>query len=148
VELVGWAQDADAPAAALTIRALIDGTVAGQGVASLSRADVGTHGFDLTVPVDGRMHTVCAQAVNVGGGQDVVLPDCVTIASTTPSTVLGDLNGDGYVGCADLAILKGNYGKTGTGLAGDLNNDGTVNVFDLSIMESHWNPPPGEAPCQ
>ena len=113
----------------------------------MSCADVGAHGFDITVPVDGRLHTVCAQAVNVGGGQDTVLPDCVTIASTTPPAVVGDLNGDGYVGCADLAILESNYGKTGNGLAGDLNGDGTVNTFDLSIMLSHWNPPPGEAPC-
>jgi hypothetical protein len=61
--------------------------------------------------------------------------------------VLGDLNGDGYVGCADASIFAENYGKSGTEVLGDLNGDGTVTLSDLSILDSHWNPPPGEAPC-
>jgi len=66
---------------------------------------------------------------------------------TTMFGVLGDLNGDGYVGCADLAILKENMGKSGTEIPGDLDGDGTVTSHDLSILLSHWDPPPGEAPC-
>jgi hypothetical protein len=145
VRLVGWTTDADSPDAQLTVQVLIDGTVAGTGNASLSRADVGAHGFYLTVPVDGNMHTVCAQALNVGGGQDVVLPRCLIVASVTPPTLTGDLNDDGVVGCADEAILTSNYGATGTGLSGDLNADGVVNVFDLSILLSHFTP--GQGPC-
>ncbi len=63
--------------------------------------------------------------------------------------VLGDLNGDGYVGCADKAILLENYGKSGTEIPEELGveGDGEVNGHDLSILLSHWNPPPGEAPC-
>ena len=61
--------------------------------------------------------------------------------------VLGDINGDGYVGCADAAILKENFGKSGPEIPGDLDGDGTVTTHDLSILLSHWNPPPGEAPC-
>ncbi|HZU76954.1 MAG TPA: dockerin type I domain-containing protein [Dehalococcoidia bacterium] len=61
---------------------------------------------------------------------------------------IGDLNSDGYVGCADEAILKAHYGQPGNVLDGDLNGDGVVNVYDLSIMESHWNPPPSDPnPC-
>ncbi|MGH3494687.1 MAG: dockerin type I domain-containing protein [Sciscionella sp.] len=61
--------------------------------------------------------------------------------------VLGDLNGDGYVDCADQAILQAHYGQPGTLLEGDLNGDGTINILDLSILESHLRQPPGEGTC-
>jgi len=61
--------------------------------------------------------------------------------------VLGDLDGDGYVGCTDLATLIANYGKSGSEIPGDLNGDGTVTAVDLSILLSHFKQPPGEAPC-
>jgi hypothetical protein len=64
--------------------------------------------------------------------------------------VLGDLNGDGYVGCADLAILKENYGKSATGILEELGTaaeETEVSGHSMSILLSHWNPPPGEAPC-
>jgi len=63
--------------------------------------------------------------------------------------VLGDLNGDGYVGCADQAILLENYGKSGTEIPEELGVEGKgeVNGHDLSILLSHWNPPPGEDSC-
>jgi len=62
-----------------------------------------------------------------------------------PST-LGDLNSDGYVGCADQAVLQAHFGETPAGPGhGDLNSDGTINVIDLSILLSHWAPPPGDS---
>jgi hypothetical protein len=50
----------------------------------------------------------------------------------------GDLNGDGQVDCADLAIVKASFGKR-TGQAGfnawaDINDDGVVNVIDLALI--------------
>jgi hypothetical protein len=50
----------------------------------------------------------------------------------------GDLNGDGSVGCDDLAIVKASFGKT-KGQAGfdpraDVNGDGIVNIIDLSTV--------------
>jgi hypothetical protein len=49
-----------------------------------------------------------------------------------------DLNGDGLINCADLAIVKASFGKK-TGQPGfdpraDVNGDGIVNVLDLSAV--------------
>lgn len=76
--------------------------------------------------------------------------DTCTVTITTDQTVtamfgvLGDVTGDGYVGCTDMAILKENYGKSGTEIPGDIDGDGTVYAHDMSIMLSHWNPAPEE----
>jgi trimeric autotransporter adhesin len=69
--------------------------------------------------------------------------DAIFSAATNSSTTLtvkitGDVNGDGVVNCADLAIVKAAFG-TKTGQAGfdpraDVNNDGVVNVLDLAIV--------------
>jgi hypothetical protein len=52
---------------------------------------------------------------------------------TLPSA---DLNGDGIVGAADLAILLNQWGTLGTA---DLNGDGVVNAADMSALLSAWN---------
>jgi CSLREA domain-containing protein len=48
----------------------------------------------------------------------------------------GDLNGDGVVNCADLAIIKASFGKkagqAGFDVRADMNGDGVVNIVDLS----------------
>jgi Dockerin type I domain len=58
--------------------------------------------------------------------------------TTVNGTLIGDVNGNGVVDCADLAIVKASFGKT-AGQAGfdpraDLNKDGVVSVLDLSIV--------------
>jgi len=53
--------------------------------------------------------------------------------------VLGDLNGDGVVNAADLAILLGAWGPATPGEAADLNGDGEVNAADLAIMLGAWS---------
>jgi hypothetical protein len=49
-----------------------------------------------------------------------------------------DLNGDGQINCADLAIVKASFGKkvgqTGFDPRADVNRDGIVNVIDLSMV--------------
>jgi hypothetical protein len=54
------------------------------------------------------------------------------------SAPTGDLNGDGLVGCDDLAIVKASFGKKvgqpGFDPRADVNGDGVVNVLDLSIV--------------
>lgn len=54
----------------------------------------------------------------------------------TRCTLVGDLNGDGIVGGADLAILLGSWG--GRGVA-DLDGDGVVGGGDLAILLGAWS---------
>ena len=52
--------------------------------------------------------------------------------------VFADLNGDGVVDGADLAIVLGVWGTSGP--LGDLNGDLTVNGADLSLVLGAWDP--------
>ncbi len=62
--------------------------------------------------------------------------------------IIGDLNGDGFVGIDDLNIVLGSWNQSVTPadpLAGDLTGDGFVGIDDLSAVLAHWNtgsPPP------
>lgn len=49
-----------------------------------------------------------------------------------------DVNGDGKVDLTDLAVLLGNYGKSGQG---DLNHDGRVDETDLQIFSQEYQIP-------
>jgi hypothetical protein len=51
------------------------------------------------------------------------------------STVPGDLNGDGQVNAADLAILLGQWGGPGTA---DFDGNGTVAAADLAFLLASW----------
>ncbi len=61
-------------------------------------------------------------------------------AAGTPSPCPGDLDGDGQVGAADLALLLGAW-NGGPGPA-DLDNSGTVGSGDLAILLGAWGPCP------
>ena len=52
-----------------------------------------------------------------------------------------DVNGDGKVDLTDLALLMGNFGKTGGGLSGDLNRDGRVDESDLRLFGDEYKIP-------
>jgi hypothetical protein len=66
-------------------------------------------------------------------------------ASSGPSTILhpttillGDMNGDGKVDCADLGVVAASYGAS-TGLQGfnawaDLDHSGVINIVDLEFV--------------
>lgn len=59
-----------------------------------------------------------------------------TAATSTPPVKAGpaDLNGDGVVDTADLAIFMANLAKVGQNLPGDLNGDGRVDDRDLQLF--------------
>lgn len=54
--------------------------------------------------------------------------------------VIGDLNADGVVDCADLALVKASFGKQksqpGFDPRADVNGDGVVDALDLSAVEN------------
>ncbi|MBI1303690.1 MAG: hypothetical protein GC172_07875 [Phycisphaera sp.] len=61
--------------------------------------------------------------------------DTEIIAEGTLREVVGDLDGNGAVDGTDLAILLGNWGKSGVG---DLDGDGSVGGGDLSLLLNAW----------
>jgi hypothetical protein len=80
---------------------------------------------------------------NVGPGSSQTYSVIVNPNSgpATASQIVGDVNGDGVVNCADLDIVKASFGKK-LGQAGfdgraDVNVDGIVNLLDLQIVASH-----------
>jgi surface antigen len=83
VEVIGWASDPNAGSNPVSVQMLVDGTPTGQiGTAALSRSDVGPHGFDLKIAVDGSPHQVCVVAYNVGSGTgNTTLPGCAGVAA-------------------------------------------------------------------
>ena len=54
----------------------------------------------------------------------------------------GDVNGDGMVDGADLALVLADFGSKGKTLPGDLNGDGLVDGADLAGVLSAWGPCP------
>jgi hypothetical protein len=59
-----------------------------------------------------------------------------TLAASTQSAKLGDLNGDNAVDITDLSILLSNFNTTNA--VADINHDNKVDVFDLSILLTHF----------
>jgi hypothetical protein len=63
--------------------------------------------------------------------------------------LLGDVDGDGFVGLTDINFVLSNWNQNvtpGDETMGDLTNDGFVGIADLNIILSNWNagtlPPP------
>ena len=55
--------------------------------------------------------------------------------------LLGDLDGDGYVGSADLDIVRANWGQTvtpGDLSVGDADGSGSIGSGDLDIVRANW----------
>ena len=53
--------------------------------------------------------------------------------------LLGDANGDGSVTIADFAILRANFGTSGSSFEmGDFNEDGSVTIADFAILRANF----------
>ncbi len=68
-------------------------------------------------------------------------PKIAAEATTYVASAPGDLNGDGVVNCADLAIVMASFGKSagqsGYNPVADVSHDGVVNVRDLSWVAQY-----------
>ncbi len=96
--------------------------------------DQGAHAFDAAADMnnDGVLDAADTALFNalIGGGLE------------------GDLNGDGFVGIADLNIVLGVWNQNvtpGDLLQGDPSGDGFVGIGDLNVVLGNWNAgtPPG-----
>jgi len=60
--------------------------------------------------------------------------DNVSLTRVQPPITPGDLNRDGVIDLADLAVLLSDFGCTGGGCPGDVDFDGDTDLVDLSIL--------------
>ncbi|XAM01126.1 PEP-CTERM sorting domain-containing protein [Phycisphaeraceae bacterium D3-23] len=82
-------------------------------------------------PVDDDGGRLIQSQIDTARGSSLLVE---VMTSETP-----DLNGDGFVGAADLDILLANWGSTtGTTATGDANGDGVTNQLDLDIVDANW----------
>ncbi len=81
--------------------------------------------------------TIDSALVDITGTYDLVAtsPNGLTVsASVDLGEVLGDLDGNGVVDGADLAVLLGSWGGPGA----DLNGDGATDGADLALLLGAW----------
>jgi hypothetical protein len=70
----------------------------------------------------------------------VGLPCAAQVDDVGP--LIGDLNGDSYVGIGDLSVVLSNWNQSvtpGNKLMGDPSGDGQVGIEDMNIVFSNWN---------
>jgi Bacterial pre-peptidase C-terminal domain len=84
--------------------------------------------------VAGGVYTIAVSAVS-GTGEYLLNID------RTPF-LFGDLNGDGFIGIADLNAVLGNWNQTvpvGDLVRGDASGDGFIGIEDLNAVLGNWN---------
>lgn len=92
--------------------------------------------WNTTSVADGA-HTLTLHAFDAAGNEGNSQTVTVQVRNTsTPTPLVGDVNGDGHINITDLSILNSHWGTSYT--AADFNHDGTINITDLSILLSHW----------
>ena len=84
-----------------------------------------------------------AGVMAVGQQDDNPVPGVVSFDTFTVFADLvrlaGDANGDGSVTIADFAILRANFGTSGSSFAmGDFNEDGDVTIADFAILRANF----------
>ncbi len=79
--------------------------------------------------------TLLVSDEDIPGEGDATLSFSVVITATGTTSPPGDINNDGSVNGADLAMLLSQWGGPGSA---DLNSSGGVDGADLSILLSNW----------
>lgn len=113
--------------------ALLGGFIPASGQ-SFSLIEYGAHSGEFTLNLPPLPNSL-TWSVNYG-------IDALTL-SVGSGTLPGDLNSDGAVNQADLAIMVGNFGvaTAATAAQGDMNSDGKVSLADVMMLRSHMNSP-------
>lgn len=92
-----------------------------------------------TIPISGSAPDMkFSPQLNVAVATWPGVPDGVDIVHLAGGGVFGDLDGDGAVGPADLALLLGAWGAGGG--SADLDGDGAVGPADLAQLLGAWTP--------
>lgn len=100
-------------------------------------------GAGLTGPADGSYSIVYSLAVRpngelLAGGQFLRADGAISVNFARYGCELlcpADLDGDANVGASDLAVLLGQWGRSGTA---DLDRDGSVGSSDLAVLLGEW----------
>lgn len=66
---------------------------------------------------------------------EVAVDDVVFTGFGCTAVLAGDVNNDGAVNGADITVVLGNWGGTGSG---DANGDGTVDGSDITVILGNW----------
>jgi T5SS/PEP-CTERM-associated repeat protein len=95
----------------------------------------------------GAFASVLGADLGSGLGFDVIYSSSGVMLEIVSNALAGDLDGDGFVGIADLNIVLGNWNQNvppGNPLA-DPSGDGFVGIADLNVVLGNWNAgtPPG-----
>ncbi|MFO0828107.1 MAG: kelch repeat-containing protein [Phycisphaerales bacterium] len=91
----------------------------------------GSAAYGVDVGADGTV-TVVGNAYNAIAGREEAM-----LWSSARRTIVGDLDGDGHVGGADIALLLGAWGTSDQ--AADLNGNGIVDAADLAVLLGAWS---------
>ena len=102
---------------------------------------------DRDVTLSGRLHngswfSFDLEDNDIGGYDHFSQSTWLTVTLTADPSVLGDLDGDGFVGITDLNLILPAWNTNvtpGDPLAGDPSGDGFVGIEDLNIVLGNWN---------
>lgn len=90
------------------------------------------------------LHTYGFHSIAVDNAGNQENPKTAAGATIYVPQMPGDVNGDGQINCADIALVKASFGlrtgQPGFNPSADVNHDGVVNVLDLAIVSQKLVP--------
>jgi len=136
----GWVSTGIAPVLDTWTHYAITYTVGDSTFDLIAGADSAT-GLNLTTAVAPSIINR-VKIMSGGASNTVSYLDNPVVSITSTGGLVGDLDGDGFVGIADLNIVLGNWNQNvtaGDPLQGDPSGDGFVGIEDLNQVLGNWN---------